>query len=121
MSNAMNIALTALRAFDKKLDVSANNVANVNTNGFKKSRADMQETYPDGVKVSISQINTPGLLLPEDAEGNSPPSSEPVESSNVDLATELVDLLTTPYQYEANLKVIQSEEEMTGELFDIKA
>ncbi len=121
MSIAMNIALTALRAFDKKLDVTANNVANVDTNGFKKSRADMQEAYPEGVKVSITQVNTPGVLLPDAIHGSTSDSAAPTESSNVDLATELADLLTTPYHYEANLKVVQTEEEMTGELLHIKA
>jgi flagellar hook protein FlgE len=121
MSIAMNIALTGLRAFDKKLDVTANNVANIHTDGFKKSRADMQEAYPDGVKVSITHVNTPGMLLPKDTEGNSPGDTASAESSNVDFATELTDLITTPYHYEANLKVIQAEEEMTGELLNVKA
>ena len=43
MSTSFNIALSALRALDIKMDVNAHNIANVNTDGFKRSRAHMLE------------------------------------------------------------------------------
>ena len=39
MSNAADIALSAIRALDRANDVIAHNIANVNTGGFQKSRA----------------------------------------------------------------------------------
>ncbi|MBP1716385.1 MAG: Flagella basal body rod protein [Deltaproteobacteria bacterium] len=43
MTFALNAALSALGTHEKKLDVTANNIANLNTEGFKKSRAVLQE------------------------------------------------------------------------------
>jgi len=37
MISAIHTALSGLPAFAKQFDVSANNVANINTDGFKKS------------------------------------------------------------------------------------
>ncbi|MCX5833704.1 MAG: flagellar basal body protein, partial [Deltaproteobacteria bacterium] len=37
MSNAFGIALSAIRTLFTKLDVTANNIANANTSGLKKS------------------------------------------------------------------------------------
>jgi flagellar basal-body rod protein FlgB len=51
MLEAMNTALSALGAYLRKQDVTANNIANANTHDFKKSRADFQETSPDRKSV----------------------------------------------------------------------
>ncbi|MDA8127058.1 MAG: flagellar basal body protein [Deltaproteobacteria bacterium] len=116
MSNIMKIALSGLRAFDKKLEVTANNTANVNTDGFKKSRATLAETYPEGVKVTISGVDTPGTPLPAEETGG-----KPLESANVNLEEEMVDLILTRHFFDANAKIIKVEDEMTGELINIKA
>lgn len=63
MSNAANIALTAINAFDKNLSIIANNIANVNTDGFKKSRAVMEGKETSGVSVTPEQVNTPGDMV----------------------------------------------------------
>jgi flagellar hook protein FlgE len=115
MSNALGIALSAFRALFTKLDVTANNLANAGTAGFKKSRADFQEAPPGGVKVSISTVDTPGSPLPP-AEGE----REYQESSNVSLAEEMVNLIITQYTFSANLKTLQAGEEMQKNLLDIK-
>ncbi|MCE5282111.1 MAG: flagellar basal body protein [Deltaproteobacteria bacterium] len=114
MSLAINVAMTALRALDKKMEVTANNTANVNTDGFKASRVETQEAYPEGVKVTISQTETPGTPLPV-TEG-----SETAESSNVSLEEQMLELVTTPQMYNANLEVVKSEDEMLGSLLDIR-
>jgi flagellar hook protein FlgE len=61
-------------------------------------------------------VDTPGApVLSADGTG------EIRESSNVDLAEEIVDLHTTQYGFEANLKTLKAEDEMLGSLFDILA
>ncbi len=114
MSNAANIALSALNAFDKKNDVIANNIANVNTDGFKKSRATMEETAPTGVKVSVERVNTPGDRVSIEGVKNGER-----ETSNVDLEEEIIGLSVNQLNYEANLKTVKTNEEMQGTLFDI--
>ena len=63
MISAIYPALSALRAFGEKLGVTANNIANINTNGFKKSRADLEEASPSGVNVSIQPCGNSGCAF----------------------------------------------------------
>ena len=114
MINGIGAALMALQAFGTKQEVTSNNVANVNTDGFKKSRADFQEADPSGVIVSISRVNTPGSPLPPDEN-----TGEPRETSNVDIGEETVDLMTTKFAYTANLKTLQTTNDMIGTVIDI--
>ena len=65
-----NTTLSALRAFEQKFQVTANNIANVNTDGFKKSRILLKDDYPAGVEAVIDRVDTPGFLRP--AEDGSP-------------------------------------------------
>ncbi|MEX2318035.1 MAG: flagellar basal-body rod protein FlgG [Pirellulales bacterium] len=53
-------AATGMEALQTKLDVIANNMANVNTTGFKKDRANFEDVF-------YRQIRLPGA---EDADGN---------------------------------------------------
>ncbi|GAB0112352.1 flagellar hook protein FlgE [Pseudoalteromonas distincta] len=46
---SFNIALTGLAAAQKDLDVTANNIANVNTTGFKESRAEFADVYATSI------------------------------------------------------------------------
>jgi len=114
MSSAFGIALTALKAFDIKLDVNANNIANVNTDKFKKSRVNLQEAPSGGVQVTIEQIKTPGIPL-----GTSEKTGEERESSNVSLEEEFVDQMVTQYAYESNMITVRTAEEMQKSLLDI--
>lgn len=110
-------ALSALRAFGTKTHSNANNVANSNTDGFKKTRVTLAETEPQGVKANVDKVNTPGPSVYQETNNG----SELVELSNVDLAEELTDSNMNTRFYQANLKTIQTVDEMTESLLDIKA
>jgi flagellar basal-body rod protein FlgC len=114
VSIACNSALSALNALGIKFGVAANNVANVNTDGFKKSRAHLEDNHPAGVTVSISRPDIPGFSLP--SEDGSP---ENRESSNVSLEEETVELLVSKRAYLANLNTLKQEEETIGTILDI--
>jgi flagellar hook protein FlgE len=58
---SFNIALTGLAAAQKDLDVTANNIANVNTTGFKESRAEFADVYASSVFSSGSTKNGDGV------------------------------------------------------------
>jgi flagellar hook protein FlgE len=115
MSIISGVTLSALRAMDKKMEVTANNIANVNTDGFRKSRTEFQEIYPSGVKVTLSNVDEPGARVTNEISG------ELKETSNVSLEEEMVDLITTPFQHKVNVEVIRTEEEIQAVLLDIKA
>jgi flagellar hook protein FlgE len=115
MPQAFNIALTGLRAFDRQLDINANNIANVETNDFQKSRGQLQETASGGVEVTISQVETPGMDLdPNERTGAKQ------QTSNVSLEEEFVDQMVSRYAFEANILTVQTAEEMQKTLLDIK-
>ena len=115
MISSVYPAMSALSAFQKKMDVTANNVANVNTDSFKKSRTTMEEGANGGVTASIQQIDTPGMVREVVTDNG----IEEVESSNVDLAEELPEMIVTESAYKANTKTIQTQDEMLGSLLDI--
>lgn len=115
MISAISSSISALCAFGKKLGVIANNIANVNTEGFKKSRAILKEGPNGGVRVSINRINSPGYPIMEEGTGEMTDR----ETSNVDLTEEIPQLLLTRRGYQANVKTIKTQDEMLGTLIDI--
>jgi flagellar basal body rod protein FlgC len=107
--------LSALRAFGKKMAVIANNVANIDSEGFKKSRAVLKEGPVNNVSVEIGTVETPGPLVPVEEGGKTVPK----ETSNVELAEEIPQASLTKTYYQANLAVLIEEDEMLGTLLDI--
>ncbi|HOE78670.1 MAG TPA: flagellar basal body rod C-terminal domain-containing protein [Smithellaceae bacterium] len=114
MSTSFNIALSALRALDIKMDVNAHNIANVNTDGFKRSRAHMLEEEQGGIRVTIEPMNEPGLVY-----GTNEKTGQELESSNVNLAHELVDQMIIRYAFEANVLSIKTADKMQQTLLDL--
>ena len=114
MISALNSTLSALRAFVTKLGVAADNVANVNTDGFKRNRAVLHEDYNGGVRVELSRDESPGLRHDGIEDGEKIEK----ETSNVDLTKEIPDLILTKRAYQANLKTIEIQDEMLGSLLD---
>lgn len=115
MISPLNSATSALSAYGKKMGVTANNIANVNTDEFKKSRVNLSEGSQGGVKADIQQIDTPGPIKEAVQDGD----VVQIEASNVDLAEELTEMIPTKVAYEANLKSVQTQEQMTGALLDL--
>ena len=48
---SFNIALSGVSAAQRDLDTTANNIANVNTVGFKESRAEFGDVYASSRKL----------------------------------------------------------------------
>jgi flagellar basal-body rod protein FlgC len=115
MIASVNGAVAALQAYRTKLGVTAYNIANVNTEAFKKSRASLVESSNGGVEVNIQSIDTPGYRFTE-LEGDQVVDKE---SSNVDLGEELTEMMITRRGYQANLKTLQAHDDMLGTLLDI--
>ncbi|MDD3238274.1 MAG: flagellar basal-body rod protein FlgG [Candidatus Gastranaerophilales bacterium] len=57
MLRALTTAATGMMAQQNNLDVVANNIANVNTTGYKKSRAEFQDLLSTAVKTPGAMIN----------------------------------------------------------------
>lgn len=112
-------SLSALRAFAKSMAVASNNVANSHTNGYKKSRAVLEEGQNGEVSVSIEKIDTPGVPVsyPDGVDG----SIRVEETSNVDLAEETVNMIMDQRGFEANLKSVKTQKELEEAILDILA
>ncbi|HET98164.1 MAG TPA: flagellar biosynthesis protein FlgC [Desulfurivibrio alkaliphilus] len=118
MVSGIHSALSGLLALQKKTAATAHNTANVNTDGYKKVRVTLAETTPPGgVEARAEVVATPGPLVQEQTAAG----PELVEKSNVDLAEELPNLMLSRRYYQANLKVVQTEDERLGSLLDIKS
>jgi flagellar hook protein FlgE len=65
---SFNIALSGLNAAQKDLDVTSNNIANVNTVGFKESRAEFVDVYAASLLSSGATKVGDGVLTSEVAQ-----------------------------------------------------
>lgn len=118
MIPATQSALSALQAYSLKTQATANNVANFDTDGFKRDVVTLSSQVPQGVTTNVSKDTSVGTLLPE---MTSTGQEEMVEQSNTDLAREMVDLITEQHGYGANIKTLQTVDAMTKNVIDLKA
>ncbi|MBF0170413.1 MAG: flagellar hook-basal body complex protein [Nitrospinae bacterium] len=64
MIQGIRSALSGLQAFSRKASVNANNLANVNSPGFKAGTAGTQETAPGGTRVaSVGSNQSQGAIV----------------------------------------------------------
>ncbi len=114
---ALPATYSGLSVSQRKIRVTANNIANVNTDGFKKSRTVLSTVQPHGVKAEVQQVETAGpSALKQTAQGE-----QSVERSNVDIGEEMVNLLSGQRGYEASLRTLKTAAKMVGSLIDVVA
>ena len=115
--SAFQSAITGMSVNATRAAVAAHNIANVNTDGFKKSSATISANAAGPPEVQITQSETPGPLI-QNYEGL-PDSAEVRELSNVDLVEEFIQLKLAEVGYKASAAIISTEEEMLGSILDI--
>jgi flagellar hook protein FlgE len=116
MMSAIDTALSGLTTFAKKLDVSANNVANLNTDGFHKSRVESVEIGTGGVLPVVQKDDSAGPSVLQDRGYG----AAQVELSNVDLGEEAVSQIIAQRGFEANLRTLKTADDMLGSIIDTK-
>lgn len=94
----LSIAQSGLQAAQTRLDVSANNVANAQTEGFRALEVEATPQAGGGVSTQVAPGPIPG----------------------VDLATELVQQRAASYDFKASLKMIETADRLMGSLLDVK-
>jgi len=102
---AISTGLSGMRSAQLSLDVSAHNIANANTAGFKPQTIQHQESATGGVTSSVSATT----------------QENQTTESGTDLATETVNSLVYKHQFGLNAKVIQTADQNLGTLINIKA
>lgn len=98
MDNISSIAGSAVQAFAAGQQVTANNIANLNTDGFRAVRATFQENGAGGVGVAATATR-----------------------DRVDISREAVNLMSNGQGFKTSLAVLKTADDMARELFSIKA
>ncbi|MDR3640782.1 MAG: flagellar basal body rod C-terminal domain-containing protein [Humidesulfovibrio sp.] len=101
MSDGISASVQALGALDVSLQATANNIANVSTEGFRSARADFSDG-PGGQGVQVASISR-------------------ADSSGVDLPREMVGLMQVDQAYTANASMIRTADETTGTVLNMIA
>lgn len=116
MISTVQSAMSALQAFGKKIESNANNIANSNTEGYKRTQVHLSTMEPNGVQATVEKTTTPGTMVyDQTARGY-----ELIEQSNVDLGRELPEMMLNTHFYQANLKTLQATDELLSSVLDIK-
>ena len=99
MNSLSSISLSGLNAAMLRLDAAGNNVANAQTPGFRRQSVLQSEDAGGGVSTSVGREAESG--------GN--------------LNADMVEQVSAVYSFKANLRVLQTQDEMLGALVDLKA
>jgi flagellar basal-body rod protein FlgC len=108
MLSPVDASISALGAFGLGMRVTANNIANVNTNGFKSSRVDY-ESGPAGQGVRVGAVS----------RGSVASSAEPL--NDVSLEREFTGMISLENAYTANAVAIRTASDMIGTVLDMLA
>jgi len=114
MSLSFSSSLSGIRAAFTSLSVSSNNVANINTDGFKKQVVNLSEGPDGGVISNISESTESGPTH-QDENGNL------IEGPNVEFSEEAVEQIKAKTLLSANVAVITRANDAQKSLFDIFA
>jgi len=95
MDLSFNSSVSAVRASVTRVDNTAHNVANANTDGFKSQRLVQSEGIRDTVELSAVGYNAQ------------------------DLTQDMTNLMSDKHTYGANLKMISMKNDMIGETIDL--
>ncbi|MBP7132421.1 MAG: flagellar basal body rod protein [Aquabacterium sp.] len=93
------IGLSGAQAASTRMDVAAHNIANVQTEKFQRQVVNQQSQESGGVTATVAQAQEIGP----------------------DLAKDLIEQKMASNTYRANLRSIQTDQQMLGNLLDIKA
>jgi flagellar basal-body rod protein FlgC len=107
--------VSALQAFSKQMQVSANNVANTLSDEFKADRAYNVEGENRQVQTAITETQASAPMVKDPIKND----GSLKELSNTDIAEEMVVQTQAQNGFEANVKTIQTYDETIGQLIDI--
>ncbi len=99
MNVLSSTALSGIQAAQTRLNASAHNIANLNTEGFRRDQVSAQAREGGGVLASVDKAAQPGS----------------------DLVQDVVDQKMAALAFKANVQVLKTAASLTGTLLDEKA
>jgi flagellar basal-body rod protein FlgC len=131
ISSAMNIAVSGLNAASTRLNNSANNVANLSSTQSRKDGQSVNEAFQpqDVIQTSVesggvqtSQRTREPATIPVFQPDNPAAGEDGItQFPNVNLEEEVVTQQFAKYDFQANLKVLETADEMAQDLLDLTA
>jgi len=115
----IHIPASGMQANMFRVDVSANNVANINTNDFRASTVqttDAAYVNDIGQGTRVSATYTPSTPSPMASDGRGGMTA----LSNTDAATEITGQMAAEKAYAVNVSMVRTMDDMMGTLLDIK-
>ena len=101
MASLSSIGSSGLQAAQLRLDASANNVANLNTPGYRRQAVAQQAVANSaGVRATVQREQ---------------------QADGVALEKEAVEQMSATYAFKANLQTIKTQDEMMGALLNVRA
>ncbi|WP_180683864.1 flagellar basal body protein [Tepidicella baoligensis] len=97
--NTLSIAQSGMQAAQVRLNAAANNVANAQTEGFRRDQVQQEAQAGGGVAARLDKVPQPGA----------------------DLTRDLVEQKSATYAFKANLQVLKAADETLGRLLDTRA
>ncbi len=127
MDVSLAAPLSALNASSVSQQVTANNLANVNTEEFRASRVTLED-LPAQNGVAVQEIrqdpeappSVPSMRLLEQ-QGRVEQQPVQVSTSTTDVAREMVNLMVNANTYAANVAVARTQDAMVGAVLDTVA
>jgi flagellar hook-associated protein FlgK len=102
LSGVMNVAMSGMLASTNRLSATAQNVANMDTPGYRRMNASSSATEGGGVTTSVTES--------DGAEGS---------ASDVDIGTEMLDMMEAETSFKANASVFETGADMWDVLMTI--
>lgn len=99
MNSLTSIASSGLQSAQLRLNAAANNVANAQTEGYRRDVVQATAGPAGGVSTRVDKAPQPGA----------------------DLAQDLVAQKSATYAFKANLRVLQTADDTLGRLLDVRA
>lgn len=121
---ATDMAASGMRAQATRLKHVSENIANVDTPGYRRKLVSFQEQMDFGRRTGAVQTSPTRLdrsELPRVYDPANPMADDTgyFDGSNVDLVIELADAREASRSYEANLRVFEQSRQMSSSLLDL--
>lgn len=124
LSKSLSLSASGLQAQAARLRVVSENLANVDTPGYRRKTAPFEQEMLSGDQIGRVYQGKPTLdksELPNIYDPSHPMANEQgyYEGSNVNLMVEIADAREAQRSYEANLKMFEQSRKMSTSLMDL--
>ena len=118
MLSPINTALSGLAAANKRIAVSASNIANQFSKDYVPKRVDQVSLSAGAIQSLVRDVEPATVTIFDPSDPDAAPDGS-VQFPNVDLANELVNQMIASYDFKANLKSIKVADNIQKSLLDV--